>query len=203
MRKSAIKWFLVVVCLLGSAAVTRGDEGGVVRRGSGGSIQTKLFASVFLNEGSSIVREWITITDPAVRAEIVGTVGVNTAYEPGKRYNSGSYTYKADFRALALEPIVAIEVRFLVFDVWGRHVRSLSLTEVKDFPKGSFALNGTWKLYSENECSEHYASIGYVARVRTKSGKVLTADPAPVVKEAKRLSSKFTEADLEPEATKK
>ncbi len=55
-----------------------------------------------------------------------------------------------------------------------------------------------WNLYSENEASEHYASIAFVATVRTSTGKVLDANMACILEEGKRFSSKFVAADLEP-----
>jgi hypothetical protein len=51
---------------------------------------------------------------------------------------------------------------------------------------------------SENEMSEHYASIAYIARVRTADGRVIEADPAAAVAEARKFSKKFTPLDLEP-----
>lgn len=97
------------------------------------------------------------------------------------------------------EPISAIEVRVLTFDIWGERGTSLVMTEVKDFGPGKHKLTGTWKLYSENEASEFYAAIAYVARVRTRDGKVLKADVRPVIEQAQKFYAKFAEADLEPE----
>jgi hypothetical protein len=83
--------------------------------------------------------------------------------------------------------------------VWGERGKSLVLTEIKDFAAGTHKLEGSWSLFSENEASEYYASVAYVARVRTKDGKVVVADVRPVVEEAKKFYAKFSETDLEPE----
>ena len=56
-----------------------------------------------------------------------------------------------------------------------------------------------WNLHSENEACEHYASIAYVARVRTQNGTVLRADNVLVIEEARKFSSKFDDRGLEPE----
>lgn len=55
-----------------------------------------------------------------------------------------------------------------------------------------------WTVSSENEVEEHYASIAYVARVRLASGRVLEGSTDRVVEEARKFSSKFTPADLDP-----
>jgi hypothetical protein len=110
----------------------------------------------------------------------------------------GEYQYQAQFVIEAKEPVSAIEVRFLMFDVWGQHVRNLLFDEISDIEPGKKDFTAQWRLYSENDCSRQYASIAYVSRVRTKDGRVLEADPTAVVQEAKKFSKKFTAADLEP-----
>jgi hypothetical protein len=115
----------------------------------------------------------------------------------------GEYRYQANLSLDVREPLSAVEVRFLTFDVWGQHVRTLKMDEVVDINVGKKDLTGEWRLYSENECSEYYASIGYVSRARTKAGRVLEADPSAVIQEARKFSKKFTEADLEPKAETK
>ena len=175
-----------------------------VTKASGGSVKTVLDAAsqIVVNKESSLMREWIAVHDPAMPMRLEGTPGVTTIYEDGQRYSSGNYRYSSELQFTATEPVSAVEIRFLTFDVWGEPGRVLSVTEVKDFPAGTHPLIGKWNLYSENEASEFYASIAYVARVRTKQGKVIRADPAPVVAEARMFSKKFTEADLEPQKPK-
>lgn len=172
-----------------SAAVT-------VTRADGGSIRTPLGSSgLAVNRGSSLTREWIAIHDSRLPLDLDGTPGVSTVYESSRL--SGDYKYDAKLKVSAYESLRAIEIRFLVFDVWGNHVHSLSMTEVEDI-QGTKDFHGQWNVYSENEVSEHYASIAYVARVRTADGRVAEADPSVIVAEARKLSKKFTASDLEP-----
>jgi hypothetical protein len=167
-------------------------------RASGGSIQTKLSGSIIVNKDSSLEREWITLHDPSIPADLEGTVGVTTVYER-EAMGRGEYQYKAAVSLIPSEPLAAVEIRFLTFDLWGGHVRNLVMDEVTDMPAGTKrALTGSWRVYSENEVSRHYASIAYVSRLRTKDGRVIETDSAPVVQEAKKFSTKFTAADLEP-----
>ena len=64
-------------------------------------------------------------------------------------------------------------------------------------------MDAKWNVYSENEVSEYYASIAFIAQVRTKTGRIIKADPIIVIQEAQKFSKKFKESDLEPEPKKK
>lgn len=74
----------------------------------------------------------------------------------------------------------------------GERTRALTATDIKDFPPGDHPLVAEWNLHSENEASEHYASIGYVAAVRTKTGEVHRADAGAVTDAARKYMSDFT-----------
>jgi hypothetical protein len=154
---------------------------------------------IVLNKESSLEREWTTLNVAGMPARLIGPASVITAYKPSSY--SGEYQYSVAFDVEALEPLSALEVRFLTFDVWGDKGRSLSMTMVEDFPVGKKNLHGAWRVFSENEAEEYYASVAYIARVRTKSGRVAVADPDAVVREVKKFSDKFTAADLAPQPT--
>jgi hypothetical protein len=89
--------------------------------------------------------------------------------------------------------------RFVLFDVWGQFTKTLSYTEIEDETAGTTkSFTPSWSLYSENEATEHYASLTYVARVRTKAGRVFEANYQPVVDEARKISARFQPEWLEP-----
>ena len=191
-------WRISAIAVMCSIAC---NEAGAaeVRRTDGGSIQTPLSSTIIVNKGSTLRREWITINDPSLPAEIVNVAGVATKYESGARYSSGRYIYKASYTVSSSVDLAAIEVRFLTFDIWGNHVRTLSATEVKDLKAGTRSPNtGEWNVFSETEVAEHYASIAYISHVRTSGGKVFTSDVSAVLDEAKKFTERFTAADLEP-----
>jgi len=170
-----------------------------VTRGSGGSIKTDLGYGIMLNEKSSLEREWITIHDDSILANLIGTVGVRTVYESGKNYSSASLRYKVDYKIVIKEPLAAIEVRFLTFDIWGDHVNTLSTTEIVHMETGENPrFDAEWNIFSDNETIEHYASIAWIAKVRTKSGRVIKADHKKVLDEAVKFSKEFEQIDLEP-----
>jgi hypothetical protein len=170
-----------------------------VSRGSGGSVTTNLGYNIKVNPNSTLEREWVTAHDSLSPADLVGTVGVITAYKDGGTYSSGEYRYRATVPINFREDVTAIEVRFVLFDIWGQFTKTLTSTEVEDVAAGTTkTFTPEWTVYDENTVSEHYASIAYVARVRTKSGRVFEADYGPVVAEAKKLNARFEPGWLDP-----
>lgn len=182
-------------------AVTPPDLKISILRGDGGSITTPLGHGIAVAKGSSLRREWITINDERLPVRFDAVTGISTVYA-SERY-SGRYEYRTKLKLVAREPISAIQVRYLTFDVWGEHVRTLSFEEVEDISTGpTKEFSGVWNVYSENDVERHYASIAYIARVRMKTGRVITADATAALQEAKKFSQKFTAADLEPPKSK-
>ena len=170
---------------------------GTVTRAGGGSITTVLGYGIAIAKDSSLNREWIVVHDPTVPVDLNGTPGVVTVYV-SKQYG-GDYRYRAKFTLTTAKAVRAAEVRFLTFDVWGQHVRSLSFEEVSDISAGATKdLTAEWPLYSENDVEKHYASIGYVARARLDDGRVIEAPTETVVEEARKFSAKFSAEQLEP-----
>lgn len=173
-----------------------------ILRESGGSVQTVLTNNVRLNDKSTLEREFITVVDATLPAQLKGCTGVKTRYESGNGHTAGGYQYAASYSIQASEDLRAVEVRFVLFNIWGRYVRTLGSTKIADIPATEVRhYSPKWNLYSENdeaEASEHYASIAFVSTVRTSAGKVLDADMACILEEGKRFSSKFAAADLEP-----
>lgn len=171
----------------------------VVTRTSGGSVRTDLRYGLALNRNSSLERQWVTIHDAArMRVDIVGDAGIDTVYKAGGRFSSGEYEYSSKVVLEVNEPITAFRVQFLVFDVWGNSLgRSLSATEIVDLDAGETrTYDWRWNARSEHDVSELFASVAYVAEVRTADGDVLKADTQFVVEQAAFFSATITEGDL-------
>jgi hypothetical protein len=195
-RSTALMLVVAAVLATGAAQAPVKKQEVVVTKASGGSIQTKLAGNIVVNQESTVTREWIALHDPAMPVDLVGTPGVTTAWVPDR--GRGEYQYQAAVSVQTKEALAAVEVRFLIFDIWGQHIRNLMADEVVDMPASSTrAMSPAWRVLSENEVSRHYASIAYVSRARTQDGRVFEADPAAVVREAQRFSKKFSAADLE------
>lgn len=172
-------------------------------RSNGGSLTTTLSFGIKVNPNTSLQREWITAHDSLSPADLSGTVGVVTVYREGGGYVSSGYEYQAVVPVTFKEDVTALEVRFVLFDVWGQFTKTLSETEVEDASAGTTkTFRPRWRILDENEVSEHYASLGYIARMRTKAGRVFEANYRPILEEARTISAKFQPEWLEPNAVR-
>jgi hypothetical protein len=168
-----------------------------MERYPGGGVATDLGYGITLNKTSSLKREWFVVRDDNAPATIEGPVGIGVRYKSGERYSSGQYQYQATYTVRAKEPLAAIELRVHVFDVFGKLIKTLSATELVDF-SDTRAFEAAWRIWSENEASEAFASVAYLAQVRTAAGRVYEADRSAVFDQVRRVGRRITEADLEP-----
>lgn len=160
-----------------------------VTRESGGTIQSDSSLGFPVNRGSSLMREWIAVHDDALPIKMVGTPGVRVVYA-SDRATSGYY-YRNEIPLEAVEPITAVELRFVILDVFGRYIKTLNFTYISDIEKTDKLL-GSWSIPSRTEVSEFYCSIAYIANVRTKAGRVIKGNTDAVVAEAQKMNPKFT-----------
>lgn len=183
-----------------TAVMTAGTATGQeVARVEGGSMKVELGYGIVLNSESSLKRKVVVVNDPNVPVVLATTAGVDVKYAEKSRYDRGGFTYEAEFTMEVKEPLSAIEVRFLVFDIWGSEGTPLSATYIADIEPGTMKRSGTWSVYSEHDAEEHFASLGYVARVRTQAGQVKEMTAKYVLDAAREFWKDITLEDLEPE----
>lgn len=168
-----------------------------MERSEGGSVITDLGYNISLNKDSTLKREWIVVRDENAPAVIDSSTGISVTYKSGEKYSSGQYQYKLSYQIKPREPITAFEVRVHILDVFGRLLKTLSTTELVDFSELR-TFDGAWRIWSENEASEAYASIAYIAQVRTASGRVYEANRTAFFDQVRTVARRITEADLEP-----
>lgn len=188
---------LAISCLLVGATTALAESGPTVTKISGGSVQTRLSRTIAVNKDSSLEREWVTIHDPdRMRADITDT-GIQTVYVPGSSsYSRGNYEYRAEIVVRAEEPLAAIRVTFILFDVWGERMRGLRSDEVLDMSANTTTtITPSWHA-SEHDVSNLFASIAYVSVVRTAAGDVVRADNDYVLEQARVFSASITESEL-------
>jgi hypothetical protein len=143
---------------------------------------------IIVNEGSSLQREALIVQDKRLPVRIVG-FEVETALE------ERNWEYQIEYSVELDAAISAIELRFIPFDIWGDKETPLSATTIEDINEGSWSGDGKWRL-SETDAVQHYAMIGYVAQIKTASGKIIKANPDLVVDAAKDFSDDFSKSDL-------
>ncbi len=158
----------------------------------GGTVSTTLGYGITVNKGSSLHRQWFVINDPSWPISLAAA-GINTTY-------SKEFSFAPTGNITAKEAISAFEVRFMIFDVWGNHMKTLSGTELRDIAAGSpfqLASTGSWRAW-ENDVSHYLTSVGFVAHVRTSAGKAWSADTKAVFHEVEAVKLKLTQEQLEP-----
>jgi hypothetical protein len=167
---------------------------------SGGSNVTNLGYGIMLNKGSSLQRQWYVVNDPSSAMQLT-MAGINTTYHSSSI--GGDYNYVPSGTGTFQEPVAAFEVRFLLFDVWGEHMKTLSDTEVADL-KDQIELSktGSWRAWSENEVSELLTVVSFVARVRKPDGTVWQYDTKALLEQVDKIKVRLTEKELTPEKEK-
>jgi len=163
--------------------------------GTYGTMQVPLNHRIVLNKDSMLERQWVVVNDEALPAKIDGRAAPVPYYSRDRK----RYQYSANYSFSVETGISAIEIHFILFDVWGERTKTLSATEITEFPAGVHQLYHEWRISREHEASEHYSSIGYIARLRLKDGTILYADTDAILNEARRFSASITVNDLTPE----
>lgn len=175
-----------------SAAIISAPTDADVLRGTGSPMSMDLGYGLTVNDGSSLLREWVIVNDERLPVHL-------NSFSVRTQIDDRNWVYDVQYEFEALQEIQAIEIRFIPFNIWGESERALSTTEVKDFGAGTSSLRARWRILSENDAIEHYAMLGYVAQVKLSSGQILRANADNVVEEARRFSEDFTSGDLSAE----
>jgi hypothetical protein len=168
-----------------------------IERFEGTAVTVDLGYGIVLNKNSNLRREWFIIRDTQGPAGIEGVAGVKVIFKAEDRGIGGKYNYSMFYRITPKEPIVAFELRAIVIDVFGRLIKTLSTTELVNFAE-TRGFESSWRIWSENEASEAFASVVYIAQVRTASGQVYVTNRTAVFDQVRRIATRLTEADLEP-----
>ena len=144
---------------------------------------------IVVNRGSTLERQWVIVNDPDLPIRI-------SRLRPKTELEDRQWVYKVEYGIEVDEPLSAIEVRFIPFNIWGEKERTLSATEITDFDPGPRNMTGTWRILSENDALEHFAMLAYVSKVKRASGALIHADAESVVEQARQFSKDFTSGDL-------
>ena len=160
-----------------------------VSKKDGGTVITKLGMGVKVNEGSSLLRDYITINDENCPVQL-NDVGIETTYF------SSRYSFKPSGDLMAKEPIAAYEVIHLIYNVFGEHMKTLSNKEIKDIEgKKEFSKYTSWYA-SENNVSAYLICVSYVSNVRTKDGKLWKNNFQSLKDQLNKLEISFEEEYL-------
>ena len=159
-----------------------------VSKTPGSSVMTKLGYGITVNKGSSLIREKYTLNDGSCTIQL-DNVGIETSY-------SDKYSFNAVGNLTTKEPIVAYEIHYILYDVFGNHMKTLSNTEITDIESTqNFPKSASWYA-TENNVSQYYICVSYVANVRTKNGQIWRCDLKSIKEQLTKLKIEFEDGYL-------
>jgi hypothetical protein len=197
-----IRRFIIFLALLSASAIyaQTPKPGGLtpnreisITKADGGSVQTSSRTGV--NLGSSVHRRWFIINDTTCPVTL-GNVG------PSPHYVGPSYQLDAQGFVQAAENILAFEILFPMFDLWGDHMHTLSLNHVEDLaPKLPLRLEGSWYA-TENDVREYFTAVAFVDKVMTADGKIWRADRKLITQKLAEVQIQVSESGLDRDEAK-
>ncbi len=95
-------------------------------------------SGVKINEGSSLIRESVLFNDPTCPVKI-------RSHTTGIIYKDRGFRFAARTSIDVESPIVALQVRTILYDVFGQHMHNLGNAEPKDFGLGQATISGEWR----------------------------------------------------------
>jgi hypothetical protein len=167
-----------------------------------GSVTVDLGYNIKLNKNSTLHRIAYVVNDPLCVVQLSG-VGFQT--KPGFAGSSEGYRFVSTGDAIPTEAISVVEIRSVIFDVFGNHITTLSNTDIADHAKNdviSLRTNGAW-YGTGTEVTRFLTSVTFVARVRKASGVIWRYDAKSVQNELGKIQLSISADDLDPSSTTK
>ncbi len=186
-----------------AAGTTKADGAAAalsVKEQDGGTVTTGLGYNIKVNKDSSLHRRWFIVNDPECPLKL-SAAGIHTVYKSGSSYSSGEYTYQPLGSGSAEKDLYAVEVRFVLFDVWGSWMQALSSSEVRDLKAGTdlpLSSLGSWRA-GENDVSQLHTIVSYVAHARLAEGTIWNYDAPRILREIQAIKLRLNESELAPE----
>ena len=167
-----------------------------VTKVDGGSVVTVNSSGHGLNADSSLRRSWFVINDPSCSVQLT-----NAGIATGLDYNQ--YYFSEKGAAKVSNSILAYEIRYMLFDVFGNHLRTLSIMNVKDVSNGTTCgQHGLWKPIRSNYAAELLTVVTVVTQVREADGKIWRFNPKSLGEEIARVGLKVP-GEFEPSPSNK
>ncbi len=174
-------------------AQQKSDSSLQVHEDEGGTVAVRT-ASGFLNQDSSLKRTFYSIDDASGPAAIEHA-GVFPRLDEKEKVD-----YLLPFGTVSpKEAISAVEVRYVLFDVWGERIRTLSSTRLVDSSTHvDFRASNRW-MALDSEVGQLVTVVSFVARVRTAEGSLWTFDPNRMASRMESLGLNVAPPDLTPD----
>jgi hypothetical protein len=136
-----------------------------------------------------ISREWYVVKDTRAPASLVGATGARVEFNPAQ--------FSAAYEIAVTEPVLAVEVRYIVFDAFNEYVKTLSATQIRE--NSSVAqYKSFWRVWNEFEAEKTFATIAYIANIRTADGRLYSINDKELTALVKQIYPDFIERYLVP-----
>ena len=193
--RSIITTVTVLFLCVGSLVAQSDSDDGMlqVHEENGGSVAVRS-ASGFLNQDSSLQRKWYVINDAnsPVRLE---RAGVFPRFDEKESLHYfvpvGTVTPK--------EVISAVEVRYVLMDIWGEKLKTFAVTRLIDSSTHVDLQASNKRPALESEASQLVAVFAFVSRVRTSDGQIWTFNADRIVHRMQALGADVAPKDLQPD----
>lgn len=183
-------WGTLLICMASTLALGQTDANLQVNEYDGGSVALRTPTGL-LNQDSTLKRTWYVIddTNSPVRPE---RAGVTTRLDEKERIQYfvpvGTVSPK--------QAISAVEVRYVLFNIWGERLRTLLLTRLADSSTHVDLRAGNDWPALELEASQLVTVVAFVARVRMADGQQWTYNAHDMAARIEALGLKAAESDL-------
>ncbi|HUA13937.1 MAG TPA: hypothetical protein VMG31_01465 [Verrucomicrobiae bacterium] len=184
---------VMFLCLESLFAQGKANANLQVHEEDGGSVAVRT-ANGILNQDSSLKRKWYVIDD------LNSPVQLDHAGVFPRLDDKENVQYLAPVGvASPRRSISALEVRYLLFDVWGDRLRTLAVTRLTD-SSTHIDLRGSdrWPAF-DWEVSRLVVVVAFVARVRTAEGQIWTFDADRILPQIEALGLNVAPEDLAPD----
>ncbi len=184
----------VVFLFVGSLYAQGNDASGFqVREEDGGTVVVRS-ASGILNQGSSLKRRWLSVNDLSAPVQL-NKSGLYPRFDEKEEI----HVLMPVGTAQPTQAVSAVEIRYMLFDVWGEHLSTLTTTRMVDTSTTFDLRDGAgWPAW-ENEVAQLVTVVAFVARVRLENGQIWTYDPERLTSEIRSLGLSAVPIQLVPD----
>ncbi|MBZ5685449.1 MAG: hypothetical protein LAP86_10460 [Acidobacteriia bacterium] len=195
-----MRGFMAVVVLFLSipyvVAQNSGDPALQVHQDDGGSVSVRTIGG-WMNQDSSLKRTWFVVDDPNAPARLE-----RAGVFPRLDEKEGVHYFVPVATVSPKQAISAVEVRYMLFDVWGDRIRTLSVTRLVDSATHIEVRESNRFPALESEAGQLVMLVAFVAHVRTADGRTWAFDPPGMVRQIRDLGLNCAPADLAPDEQK-
>jgi len=162
-----------------------------LKKVDGGPAELVIGYDSAINKGSTLHRRWFVVNDNSCPIALE-----NLGIQPYD--NKGNLDFVPKGTAYTINSVLAFEIVFATFDVWGERLHNFSLMHVEDIPAGQplpvkdFSWRGTY-----DDVRRYFSAVSFVNKVMTADGKIWRADTKRIAQKLDEVQLRVSEAGLD------